>query len=221
MTAHELIDVFDEMGHRVGVRDRATVHAEGWWHQAFLLLLVAPRIGAPAVILQRRAATKLAFPDLLDLSATGHLGAGERPLDGVRELREELGIDVAPESLHQLGVRRIVDETPEGLNREFCHVFLALDDRPLEAYRPDPAEVSTVVELGIDDGRSLFAGRADEVRATEWHPGGERRPIAVRREHFVPEGILGDVAPGSGYGYWLALLTMAQRLCEGDTRLAI
>lgn len=220
-TDPELIDVFDELGRHQGVRDRVTVHAKGWWHQAFLLLLVAPRADAPAVILQRRAATKLAFPHLLDLSATGHLGAGERPHDGVRELREELGIDVAPEALHQLGVRRIVDETPEGLNREFCHVFLALDDRPLQAYRPDPAEVSSVVELGIDAGRSLFSGRADEVRAAEWHPGSEAVPIVVRREHFVPEGTLGDVAPGSGYGYWLALLTMAQRLSEGDTRLAI
>jgi isopentenyldiphosphate isomerase len=221
MSGHELIDVFDELGRHAGVRDRATVHAEGWWHQAFLLLIVARRTAGPVVILQRRATTKVAFPDLLDLSATGHLAAGERPVDGVRELREELGVDLAPDALHPLGVRRIVDETPEGLNREFCHVFLVLDDRPLGAYRPDPAEVSAVVELDTSAGRDLFAGVVDSVVATEQPRAGAVTSVEVRREHFVPEGTLGDVAPGSGYGYWLTLLTMAEHLSDGDSRLAI
>jgi isopentenyldiphosphate isomerase len=217
----ELIDVFDELGRHQGVRDRATAHAEGWWHQVFHLLVVARRDGGPVAVLQRRASAKVAFPDLLDLSATGHLAAGELPADGVRELREELGIELAPDALRPLGVRRIVDDTPEGLNREFCHVFLAFDDRPLDAYRPDPTEVSAVVQVAIGDARSLFAGAVEQIEAVEHRVGGEAEVIVVRREHFVPEGMLGDIAPGSGYGYWLTLLTMAERLSAGDTRLAI
>jgi isopentenyldiphosphate isomerase len=220
MTA-ELIDVFDELGRGAGVRDRATVHAEGWWHQAFHLLVVARRPGGGVAVLQRRARTKQAFPGLLDLSATGHLAAGERPIDGVRELREELGIDLEPGTLHLLGVRRVVDETPEGLNREFCHVFLARDDRPLDAYTPDPAEVSGVVELDLHRGLDLFSGRVDTVGAAELTVGEEARRTPVQRSQFVPEGALGDVAPGAGYGYWLTLLTMALRFVDGETRLGI
>lgn len=217
----ELIDVYDELGRHRGVRDRAAAHAEGWWHVAFHLLIVARRSSGPAVILQRRASTKASFADLLDLSATGHLEAGESPLDGLREAREELGVELDLAALVSLGVRRIVDETPEGLNREFCHVFLARDDRSLDAYRPDPAEVSAVVELGIDAGRDLFSGAAGRVEAVELLVGGEARPIEVTRGHFVPEGTLGDLAPDPGYGYWLTLLAMAELFSEGDTRLSI
>lgn len=218
----EALDVFDELGRHVGVRDRLTVHAEGWWHQVFHLLLVSPRHGGTA-ILQRRAPTKLAFPDLLDLSATGHLAVGERPVDGLRELREELGVEVAPDALVPLGVRRIVDHTPEGVNREFAHVFLALDDRPLGEYRPDPDEVSAVVELGVDAGLDLFSERVDRAPALEGRVGRSERPIEVRRDDLVPEAPLVDLAAGVGarHGYWLTILTMARRLLDGDTRLGI
>lgn len=221
-TDPELIDVFDELGRHQGVRDRTTVHAEGWWHQVFHLLVVSHRSGGTAV-LQRRAVDKASFPGLLDLSATGHLAAGERPVDGLRELREELGIDLDPVSLRPLGIRRIVDETPEGTNREFCHVFLAVDDRPLSGYEPDPREVSAVVELEIEAGLDLFSERVDRVRAVEQAVGEPARSIEIGREHLVPDAPLVDVAggPADRHGYWLTILAMARRLLDGDDRVAV
>lgn len=221
MVRSQLVDVYDELGRHRGARDRVTAHAEGWWHVAFHLLIVAHRDAGPAAILQRRAMAKATFPGLLDLSVTGHLEAGESPLDGLREAREELGVELDPAALVSLGVRRIVDETPEGLNRELCHAFIARDDRPLDAYCPDPAEVSAVVELSVDAGRDLFSGAVDRVEAVEVPVGGEARPIEVTSGHFVPEGTLGDLAPDPGHGYWLTLLAMAELFSEGDTRLSI
>jgi isopentenyldiphosphate isomerase len=219
----ELLDVFDELGRHRGVRDRATVHAEGWWHQVFHALVVTGRDGG-AVVLQRRARAKVAFPGLLDLSATGHLAAGERPVDGLRELREELGVDVDPAALRPLGVRRLVDHTPEGTNRELAHVFLVRDDRPLEDYRPDPSEVSGVVELAIDAALDLFAGRSRQVAALELGAGGlEAAPVLLTTDDFVPEPPLLDVrvADAPAHGYWVTVLVMAARLLAGDDRLAI
>jgi isopentenyldiphosphate isomerase len=218
----ELIDVFDELGRHQGVRDRATVHAEGWWHQVFHLLIVTERNGG-SVVLQRRADTKVAFPGLLDLSATGHLAAGEQPVEGLRELREELGVEVATTALHPLGVRRLVDHTPEGVNRELSHVFLVRDDRPLTDYRPDPSEVSAVVELGIDEGLDLFTRHRPDIEAIEVAVGGAAAPVRVDLGAFVPEPPLFDVATGAAtaHGYWVTLLVMAGRLLAGDDRLGI
>lgn len=223
VTTRELIDIFDDRGIHLGVVDRATVHRDGYWHQVFHLLIVAQRSSGPVVILQRRADGKVSFPGLLDLSATGHLEAGERPVDGVRELREELGIDIDPTELVALGVRRMVDTTPEGINREFCHVFLALDDRPLEAYAPDHREVSAVVEVAVEAALDLFVGRVLAIDAVEVaSETGAPRAVEISTAQFVPEPSLGDLSLDAvASPYWTTILTMAQRLAAGETRLSI
>ncbi|QGG95116.1 NUDIX hydrolase [Actinomarinicola tropica] len=218
----ERLDTFDELGRHTGVADRLTVHAEGLWHQVIHILVVARRESGPVVVLQRRAASKSTFPGLLDLSATGHLAAGETPIDGLRELREELGIDVAPAALVRLGVRRLVDVTPEGTNRELAHVHLVADDRPLEAYAPDPTEVDAVVDLPVDAGLDLFTGRRDVVECAAVGADGATTRLTVERSSFVPDPPLGDVRlEGDAPGYWVTLLQMAGRLADGDHRLAI
>src|SRR3712207_8478850 len=51
--------------------------------------------------------------------------SGEQPLGGgVRELEEELGLEVGPERFIPLGTRSIEQEIPEGCDREFHDVFL-------------------------------------------------------------------------------------------------
>jgi isopentenyldiphosphate isomerase len=220
----ERLDVYDDEGRHRGVRDRVAAHAEGWWHRVFHLLIVARRSEGPAAVLQRRATSKRTFPGLLDLSATGHLEAGEGPLDGLRELREELGVELSPDTLVELGVRRIVDETPEGLNRELCHVFVAVDDRPLDRYRPAPAEVASVVEVPIAAGLGLVRGERAEVAGREFD-GHVIRPATIRLVDLVPEpasaefgehGAIVSRARSEPEPYWTTLLERAARVAAGD-----
>lgn len=219
----ERIDVVDELGRPRGERDRAAAHRAGEWHRVFHLLLVAHRPAGPVAVLQRRAVTKAVFPGRLDLSTTGHLAAGERPADGVREVTEELGIEVDPAALVPLGVRRLVDDTPEGRNRELCHVFCALDDRPLTDYRPAPDEVDLVVDLPLDAGLDVVHGRRRSVGCDAVDPDGRPVRLEVGADDLVPEpaaSTLAGGAPGGG-GYWGVLLVMAARLAAGDDRLSI
>lgn len=217
-----MLDTFDELGRHLGVADRRTVHAEGLWHQVIHILVVARRASGPVVVLQRRAEGKATFPGLLDLSATGHLAAGEAPIDGLRELREELGVEVDPTALVRLGVRRLVDVTPEGTNRELAHVHLVVDDRPLDGYAPDPTEVDAVVDLPVDAGLDLLTGRRDVVACAAVGAHGGATTLAVERASFVPDPPLGDVRLDEDVpGYWVTLLQMAGRLAAGDDRLAI
>lgn len=220
MSDDELLDVVDDWGRPVGVADRGTVHAEGLWHRVAHILLVADRGGTPTVVLQRRAATKATFPGLIDLSATGHLAAGEAPVDGVRELREELGIDIPSAALVPLGVRRIVDAIPGGVNRELVHVFLARDDRPLAEYSPDDAEVDAVVDLPIDAGLDLVAGVVPRITCASVPAGsGAVEPLDVTIDDLVPEPP--DGGGGTAPGYWTVVLVMAGRFASGVPGLAI
>lgn len=180
----ELLDAYDRGGRHLGALPRAEVHARGLWHIVFHCLVVADRAGVATVVLQRRSAAKAGFPGLLDLTATGHLSAGETVADGVRELAEEVGVRVPFSALVPLPPRRIedVDERAEGVNREVVHTFLLRDDRPLADYRPDPAEVDGMVELAADDALAVFERRRTRVpgRAADG-------PVVLTLPDFVPD----------------------------------
>lgn len=208
--SEELLDVVEPDGTPIGTRSRREVHAEGLWHQVFHCLLV--RSGPPArVVLQQRAVGAASFPGKLDLSATGHLGAGEAPLDGVRELHEELGIDVDPARLVPVGARLLVDDRGEGRNRERVNLFFLVDDRPLHDFRPDPGAVEALVELEVADLALVVGDPGVRVPAQRWVPGAEPTPVVVSQAGLVP----------SVDGYWTVLAVMAQRFARGEGPIAI
>jgi isopentenyldiphosphate isomerase len=219
----ELLDVVDDLGRHLGVADRRTVHAEGLWHRVTHILLVADRGGVPTAVLQQRAHHKATFPGLFDLSATGHLAAGESPVDGRRELREELGIDIRPAAMVPLGVRRIVDEIPGGVNRELAHVYLAADDRPLVDFAPDPDEVAAVVDLPVAMGLDLVTGVVTEVPCVVLDAGSTSPSVrSLTVADLVPEPPSeGGDALAPNLAYWTVVLVMAARFAAGDRGLAI
>lgn len=206
----EELDVVEPTGQIVGRAPRDQVHREGLWHQSFHCLLVRPH--APArVVLQRRRPDAKGFPRLLDLTATGHLEAGETPLDGRRELLEEVGIDVEPSSLVPLGRRLLADDRGEGRNREVAHVFLLADDRPLTAIPVHRGDAASVVEVRVDDLLALLREPAARSGALEWDGTGEPQTITLTADDLVPD-------PD---GYWVVVAVMAQRFVAGDLPLSV
>ncbi len=81
----------------------------------------------------------------------GHVEAGELPKQAVvRELREELGIDVAP--IHRVGTIRVLDSR---------HVLAIWKVRHLHGgIRPAPREVAEVAWMTPTEIRSLTRGLA-------------------------------------------------------------
>lgn len=213
----EQLDIVSATGRYVRTADRSEVHDGGHWHEVFHCVVV--RSGTPpTMILQRRHKSKAAFPGLLDLSATGHLGSGETPAEGVRELNEELGTTASAEDLTYVGVRLLADDDGEGQNRERVHLFFATDDRPIDGFAPDPVEVQSLVEVEIRGLLDLIdalgensPGLKSELSAVEWRPGGQPEPTVIRAEDLIK--------PADGY--WTVVLVMADRFVRSDGPLAI
>lgn len=206
----ELLDVVEPTGAILRQERRSIVHREGLWHQTFHCLVV--RSGSPArVVLQRRRAGTTSFPGRLDVSVTGHLSASEEPLDGIRELREELGIDVDPARLVSLGRRMLADDAGEGRNREIANVYLLIDDTPLTNFNLDPAEIGGLVELTIAD---LLAILEDPMLSVQGH--------AISASGTTEDVTCGvrDLVPVFD-GYWVVLATMALQHVRGLHPLGI
>ena len=184
----EMIDILDARGTPTGeVAWKSEAHRLWLPHRCFHCWIVSPAGGpaGPYLFAQRRAAGKDTWPDLLDVTAAGHLRAGEGTLDGMREVEEELGLSVRAEELVPLGTRKIERQIPGGgLDREFQEAFLLVRELSPGDLRLQGEEVAAVVRLRLDDVEALYEGA--EVPTEEWTADGAGAS-RTRLSDFVPE----------------------------------
>jgi len=147
----EILDLVDERDRVIGtVGKRETETDPRLVHREIAILI--HRGGE--LLWQLRSAAKRVMPSTWDLACAGHVGAGEVPAAAAqRELREELGFDVALVALE----RRLVRQPSETY---FAYVFAGAAPEGVEPVI-DPDEVAAVEwcdEAGY--GRWRAAGRA-------------------------------------------------------------
>jgi isopentenyldiphosphate isomerase len=190
----ELLDILDESGLPTGeVVAKSEAHRLGLWHRCFHCWICGSDAEGSYLLLQRRAGTKDTWPGYLDVTAAGHLAAGEETLDGLREVEEELGLLIEPERLVPLGTRRVEQEIPGGCDRELHDVFLVFDATPPGDLRLQKEEVEAVFRLDLDDVRVLY--ETGSAPAHEY-AAGRASATRIHLAEFVPkeEGYLGRVA---------------------------
>ena len=121
------IDVLDARGLMTGeVAWKSEAHRRGLWRRCTRCWISSPEIlsSGSYLFVQRRAVGKETWPNRLDVTLGGHLGAGEEALEGgLQEIEEELKLQLARD-LILLGTRRVELEMPGGIDREFQEVFL-------------------------------------------------------------------------------------------------
>lgn len=211
----EIIDIFDGNHHLIGEFERVAAHQQGLWHQTFHCWIVAKRNEVGYVILQLRSPSKKNYPNMLDITAAGHLDHGESPEDGVRELEEELGIRVTADTLVSLGIKHDIMDEPNGVrNREFSHVYLLRDDRNLNEYRLQESEVSGLVEMGISEGLRLFSREVTKVTCSA-----VRIQDGVARQ-FTREVQIDDLIPRVDQ-YYLKIFMLADLCLKAYPYLSI
>ena len=91
----ELFAVLDANGEPTGRRKRrGDVHRDGDWHGALHIWVggVDGTVERRSSLFQRRSLTKDTWPGVLDVAVGGHLRAGRRLAEAVREAEEEIGL---------------------------------------------------------------------------------------------------------------------------------
>ena len=212
----EQIETYDANLAPMGIRDRAAAHREGMWHKTFHCWIVSRQAGG-GLLFSLRSPEMNNHPQLLDTTVAGHLLVGESDCGGVREIREELGIEVRREDLISLGYRVEVEDNMIGQrNREYQAVYLLERPASLHDYRPNVHELSGLFWLRIEDGLRLFNANQPMVTIEGCrYDSKDGRAIPaeweVTRDCFRPRI----------QNYYLAVCIMAERLIEGRLPLAI
>jgi len=211
----ELLDTFDEAMHHIGTATRDEAHQQGLWHQTVHCWIIRIEGEKKYILFQRRNKMVQQHPGMLDITAAGHMSAGEAVQHYTREIEEELGISVKPSELIPLGIRVYTSKTKEITNREFCHEFLLEKNIPLMSYTLQAEEVTELVAMELSDAFQLFGGIKDSVTVSGIRVGvhGQQQSVTYT---VTPK----DIIPRLDR-YYLKVCIMAERYFAGNPYLAI
>ena len=211
----EPFDIITADGRTAGrVKPRAEVHRDGDWHRAIHVWVAGlDSQGAPFLTFQRRSPHKDTWPSRYDATVGGHYRAGETLAETMREIEEEIGIVPDPKELRPLGIRVWANEAQPGmLDREIQDVFLLRDERPLEDFRPNPAELAALVRFPLEILVPFLAGEGTQIDGESLAPMAmQAEPITAHMDDFIP----------TIDRYFLRVAIAAQHVLRGERYVAI
>jgi isopentenyldiphosphate isomerase len=186
----EYFDIYNENMEHLGIETRSEVHQKGYWHTTFQCWLVCEEEGKYYILFQKRHKDKDTYPNLLDITAAGHLKAGEKISDGVRELEEELGISVNYEELVPIEVIKEKKVEDHFIDAEFANVFLYNCNIPMEQLKLQEDEVVGIFKADITKIKRLFKQMEKymQIQGYEIDYLGKKHEIKLRVQlkDFVP-----------------------------------
>ncbi|MCT2534293.1 NUDIX domain-containing protein [Aquibacillus koreensis] len=185
----ELLDIFDEHFNPLGSASRKEVHQKGLWHQTFHCWVVMEQNNQTYLLFQIRHPNKDTFPSKLDISAAGHLLSGETISDGVREVKEELGIDVTLDELLKFGIVKEKLVGKDFIDCEYCHLFMHHTDLSLSQFSIQEEELTGLVLVKVDDFDNLINDNVGSIKAEGYkmeHGTQRDCQMDVTKQDFVP-----------------------------------
>lgn len=209
----EKIDIYNDKYEHMGTSGKKKAHEKGYWHRVFVCIVVNPR--TKTIILQKKVPQRYSFdrPDYIDITVGGHYQAGENIEKGIRELKEEIGIETQFKDLVPIGIRQTACTiNPDYIANEFQHMFLLPLDKKLERYKLEEAEVRGLIEFKIQDGIDLLLNRINGIKAKGYFVVDNKKSsykIKVTRKDFVPAYLKNDKL-------FLRLFIASKRFLNGD-----
>lgn len=169
--AEEYFDLLDAKGNKSGgVKLRSEVHRDGDWHKGVHIWIINNK---GDILLQRRCATKDSNPNMLDISSAGHLSAGDESLSGaIRELKEELNLDVNKEDLQFIKTLKNSSKyTSTFINNEFDDVYILRTDKDIKDMKFQEEEISEIFFVPYKKFKEMVINKQPDLlrRDEEFH----------------------------------------------------
>lgn len=154
----ELFDILNPDGSKTGlIRERGVAHREGSLHGTCHIWVVRPKEKGFDILLQKRSLQKNSFPGCCDISAAGHISAGDTALPtALRELYEELGIKASEDDLTHIGT--LYNETHTEFSnipfhdRELSNIYIYQKPVDISDLHLQKEEVDSVCWIDLQEG---------------------------------------------------------------------
>ncbi|MBO0992740.1 NUDIX hydrolase [Bacillus sp. SD088] len=186
---NERLKIFDEDREQIGVAIREEVHRIGYWHEVFHCWFISNEMGIDYIYLQLRSETKKEYPNLLDITVAGHLLENETVQDGIREIKEEVGIDISFQELEPLGVMDYCLIRDDFIDKERANVFLYRCDSSFDDFTLQEEEVAGIVKVELNNFMELWCCERDTIDIKGFRMNKEGNKIlfdeSVGRDRFV------------------------------------
>ena len=123
------------------------------------------------LLVQKRNPNKSTFPNLWAISVAGHVDAGETSRDAaIRELKEEVNLDVGPEELKYLFTIKRVQPYKNSYLRVFDDVYILHRNIDVDDTKLQVEELTDIKYVYYEYLESIFkSGDKDYVPYTEEH----------------------------------------------------
>ena len=165
----ELIDVLDEFGNPTGqVESKEEIYKKGLWHRSCHIWIENDN---NELLVQKRNPNKKTFPNLWAISVAGHVDSGETSMDAaIRELKEEVNLDVNKEELQYLFTIKRVQPNGDTELRVFDDVYLLHRNIDVEKTKLQVEELTDIKYVYYQYLENIFKeGDKDYVPYTEEH----------------------------------------------------
>lgn len=142
----ELFDVLNDKGEFTGkIESREKCHKEGLWHKGVVVFIINSK---GQVLLQKRSSKKKLWPNMWDITAGGHVLAGEFGFEAtIRECKEEIGVELTKNDLTFLGSTKSTNIKGEIINNQFNEFYIAnkeIDETKLKLQEEEVSEIKWV-----------------------------------------------------------------------------
>ena len=154
----EFVNIIDE-NDRITSRSkpRTLVHRDGDLHPTVHVWMIKRKDMGIYVLLQKRSHEKAIYPDCYDVSAAGHVTqSGEFGKTAVREIKEELGLDIPRMKLEFIGFRKNHTKYDDICDNELSAVYLCREPIYEDQLVLQLSEVSEVCWAEIDEILSIM-----------------------------------------------------------------
>ena len=138
-------------------KPRTLVHRDGELHPTVHIWMIKRRDMGVFVLLQKRAHEKDINPDCYDVSAAGHVSQGEEfRHTALKEVREELGLDINRSQLEFIGLKKSEYNKGDIHDNELVAVYICRENINIEDLTLQSSEVSEVCWAEIDELISIM-----------------------------------------------------------------
>ena len=202
----ELINIYNENHQYLGICEKGLAHKLGLWHETFNGIIVNKENKSIIFQIKNANHNRVHDMDKIDISVGGHYQAGEKIEDGIREIKEESGIEIDFKDLVYIGERQVSTIVKEDyIVREFQKIFIVPYNGSITNLKCQDDEVNGFIEIKIDDCIDLFLKDKTSIVGID----NNKNNIEVSLKKFVEAYLNGDEL-------YLRLAIASKRFVEGE-----